>query len=288
MGHDRDVAAYRIISMQELPIQNDQPETVFLFGAGASYPDGVPRQADIIPIILKDDDPQLRKSQVSKRIRRFLTRNFSHGVQYPTLEEVFGFINYFVSNDLSLSKNWGTHELLRLRYDLTKLIHYVISKSTNTDRSKNFSMFWGTINNLNKNVGVVTTNYDTLLDEAFDSIYPGSLLDYCLDFVNYRNLDALVPFDWWIDPKKPTEIFDRIVPTRIKLIKLHGSLNWKYCDCCGQVALTPWQHQIDLKRDSYESFIGSQVSECPFDGNKLSSLIQVPTHPKRKSQLYFQ
>jgi len=39
-----------------LPIQNDKPELVFIFGAGASYPDGIPIQSEIFPIILNDYD----------------------------------------------------------------------------------------------------------------------------------------------------------------------------------------------------------------------------------------
>lgn len=271
--------------MEQLPKQNDKPGTVFIFGAGASYPEGVPLQADIIPKILNDNDPQLRKSQASNRIKRFLTKNFSHDGRYPSLEEVFGFIDFFLHNDLNLSKNWSTQELLRLKGDLTKVLHYIISKSTR--KSLNFPMFWETVKNKNPEVGVITTNYDTLLDDSFDKIYPECLADYCIDFVNYRHSEEIIPFDWWIDPKKPATIFDGVIPTRIKLIKLHGSLNWKYCNCCGQVALTPWQHGINLKLDSYESFLEGQVSECPFDGNKLSSLIQVPTHLKTNSNYIF-
>jgi len=264
--------------MNILPKQNDKPRTIFIFGAGASYPDGVPLQADIIPRILMDTDPQLIKSQISKRIKRFLAYNFCRGDKYPSLEEVFGFIDFFVSLDMSLSKQWGTDKLRCLKSDLIKVIHYLISKNTN--RSDNFILFWKTIKELNQEVGVITTNYDTLIEEAFDSIYPICLLDYCVDLINYRYPESLIPFDWWVDPKKPVEIFDGIIPTRIRLIKLHGSLNWKYCNCCGQVALTPWQHQINLKTDSYESFLDSQTTECPLDHNKLASLIQAPTHYK--------
>lgn len=271
--------------MKTLPNQNDQPSIVFIFGAGASYPDGVPLQAELIPSILRDRDPQLKKSQVSKRIRRFLMRNFSHEDQFPSLEEVFGFINYFVSNDMSLSKEWTTQELIRIKSDLVKTIHYLISK--NTISSENFSLFWKTVQAINRNIGVITTNYDTLIDEAFDGVYPECLIDFCLDFVNYRYPEKGTPFDWWIDPKKPTDLGSSSFSTRIKLVKIHGSLNWKYCDCCGQVALSPWQHQINLKQDSYESFIGAQASECPFDKNKLSSLIQVPTHLKTNHNYIF-
>lgn len=272
-------------TVEVLPNQNDKPSTVFIFGAGASYPDGVPLQRDLIPRILEDRDPHLKKSPVSKKIRRFLTRNFSHGEQYPSLEEVFGFINFFIANDMSLSQEWGPKELFQLKTDLTKVLHYLISKSTK--QSKTFSRFWEVIKEVDPNIGVITTNYDTLIDEAFDRIYPGCLLDYCLEFVNYRTPEALDAFNWWIDPKKPTETFGNATPTRIKLIKLHGSLNWKYCNCCGQVALTPWQHQINLKLDSYESFLDSYIARCPFDGNRLSSLIQVPTHVKSNNNYVF-
>lgn len=272
-------------NMEQLPHQNDKPGTVFVFGAGASYGEGVPLQAEIIPTILRDRDPQLKKSLVAKRLRRFLTRNFSHGDRFPSLEEVFGFINFFVANDLSLSKELGTAELAQLKTDLTKIIHYLISRSTG--QSKTFSRFWESVCSVDPDIGVITTNYDTLMDEAFDRVYPKCLLDYCIELTNFRHADAITPFDWWIDPKKPAPVWDGVIPTRIKLIKLHGSLNWKYCNCCGQVGLTPWQHGIDLKRDSFQSFLNIDVSKCPFDGNRLSSLIQVPTHVKSHHNYIF-
>ena len=271
--------------MEALPNQNDQPSTVFIFGAGASYGDGVPLQADILPSIIKDEDPQLKHSETAKRLRRFLTENFAHGEQNPSLEEVFGFIDFFINNNLSLSSHWGIKELIEIKGDLSKTIHYIISKRTRS--SDTFKEFWKKIKSVDPEIGVITTNYDTLIDEAFDSIYPECLIDYCLDFVNYRHPNAGIPFDWWIDPKKPTEHFEYSKITRVKLLKIHGSLNWKYCSCCGQIALTPWQHQINLKRDSFESFIDTQITECPFDGAKLTSLLQLPTHLKSNNNFIF-
>lgn len=273
--------------MDLLPKQNDKPATVFVFGAGSAYADGVPLQADIIPIVLEDRDPQLRKSQISKRLHNFLTRNFSHDGQYPSLEEVFGFMNFFISNDLALSKSWGPREISQLKSDLTKVIHYLISRSTK--RSELFTEFWKKIRDTDREIGVVTTNYDTLLDDAFDSIYPECLLDYCIDLTNYRHADQITPFQWWVDPKKPTHLHQHTnaTPTRVKVVKLHGSLNWKYCNCCGQVGLTPWDHGIDLKNDSFQSLWDIQANECPFDGNRLASLIQVPTHLKATNNYIF-
>lgn len=268
-----------------LPIQNDKPELVFIFGAGASYPDGIPVQSEIIPQIIHNNDLQLTRSEAGKKIRQFLQENFSTSEKFPTLEEVFGFIDFHINNDFNLSSYWTTTELIKLKTNLTKVLHYIISSKTKT--SEYFRLFWDNIRIYKKKIGVITTNYDTLIDEAFDIIYDDYLIDYCIDLINFRYPDEITPFDWWLDPSQPNSQFTRNVPIRTKLIKIHGSLNWKYCNCCGQVGLTPWQHRINLKTDSFESFYESEITTCPFDNNKLSSLIQVPSHIKTNYNFIF-
>ena len=268
-----------------LPLQNDQPELVFIFGAGSSYPDGIPIQSDIIPIILNNNDLQITKSEPGKQIREFLQENFSINGKLPTLEEVFGFIDFHLNNSFSLSSKWTITELIKLKSNLTKILHYVISSKTKT--SENFRQFWETIRTKRKQIGVITTNYDTLIDEAFDKIYSDYLVDYCIDLINFRYPNNITPFDWWENPNRPVTQFGEQTPIRTKLIKIHGSLNWKYCNCCAQVGLTPWQHRINLKTDSFESFTESQITTCPFDGHKLTSLIQVPSHLKTNNNFIF-
>lgn len=268
-----------------LPIQNDKPELVFLFGAGASYGDGIPVQSDLIPQILNDSDLQLSKSNAGKQIRSFLNDNFSTKDRFSTLEEVFGFIDFHLNNELSLSKKWTIKELRDLKSNFTKVLHYVISSKTK--QSVHFRQFWEKIKLNRKEIGVITTNYDTLIDESFDRIYSEYLIDYCIDLINFRYPNNITPFDWWVNPNKPVTQFGVNKPIRTKLLKIHGSLNWKYCNCCGQVGLTPWQHGINLKTDSFDSFFESEITTCPFDNNRLSSLIQVPTHLKTNTNFIF-
>jgi len=268
-----------------LPIQNDKPELVFIFGAGASYPDGIPIQSEIIPLILNNDDLQIIKSEPGKQIREFLKDNFSISEKFPTLEEVFGFIDFHLNNDFSLSKKWTITELIKLKANLTKVLHYVISSKTKS--SVHFKYFWEAIRVNRKEIGVITTNYDTLIDEAFDKIYSDYLIDYCIDLINFRYPNDITPFDWWDNPRQPVTQFGNHTPVRVKLIKIHGSLNWKYCDCCAQVGLTPWQHRINLKTDSFGSFVESEITTCPFDQNKLTSLIQTPSHLKTNHNFIF-
>lgn len=268
-----------------LPVQNDTPSTVFIFGAGASYSAGVPLQADLVPQILKQSDPQLQNSDIAAHVRTFIQENFEPQDRFPSLEEIFGLIAFCLANDHSLSKNWSAQSLLKVRSELVKVIHYLISRGT--AQSKEFRLFWQRVSDLQASVGVVTTNYDTLIDEAFDAIYPEFLLDYCIDLVNHRYPAIVHPFDWWLDPTKPTDVNGDVAPQRVKVVKLHGSLNWKYCSTCGQVALTPWQHQFNLKLDSFSTFFESQVHQCPFDGTGLQSLLQPPSHVKAKSNYIF-
>jgi NAD-dependent SIR2 family protein deacetylase len=268
-----------------LPNQNDTPNTVFVFGAGASYSAGVPLQADLVPQMLKESDHQLRNSEIAARVRDFIKDNFDPRDRYPSLEEVFGLIAFCLSNDNSLSQRWTTHELLRIRGDLVKVLHYLISRRTS--HSVDFQLFWRRVADLNASIGIVTTNYDTLVDEAFDTIYPSYLLDYCIDLVNHRHPTDVHPFDWWLDATKPTDANGDTPSQRVKLLKLHGSLNWKYCSTCGQVALTPWQHQFNLKRDSFSTFFESQARECSFDRTPLQSLLQPPSHIKARGNYIF-
>ncbi len=179
-----------------LPEQNDKPENVFIFGAGTSYPDGIPIQSEIIPLLFQRGDLQILKSEIGKKIREFLGENFSINSQFPTLEEVFGFIDFHINNDYSLSRKWAVTELIKLKTDLTKILHYIISSKT--EKSVCFREFWQSIKDNNQKIGVITTNYDTLIDEAFDLIYDDYLIDYCIDLINFRYSKDIEAFDWWI------------------------------------------------------------------------------------------
>jgi hypothetical protein len=139
------------------------------------------------------------------------------------------------------------------------------------------------------NIGVISLNYDTLLDEAFDFLYPSNAyIDYGVHFMNYdcyENLhDEIGAFNWWVNPREPVRIFKDENPRSIKLLKLHGSLNWKYCRSCRQVLLTPWDAKIDLNIMGFTRNVGDdeRVEEfrCPVDNTTFDTLILPPSHIK--------
>jgi len=133
-------------------------------------------------------------------------------------------------------------------------------------------------------------NYDTLLDESFDFLYPNkAVIDYCINLMNYDQYHKIDGFNWWLDPRKPLTIWEGGEPRPIKIIKIHGSVNWKYCNCCNQVLLTPWNSKIDIKSNTFKGTIGASDENheeiqydlrCPNDGSLFDTFIVPPSHIK--------
>lgn len=261
-------------------------DVLFVFGAGASIADGAPLQKNLLSKILNED---YRSSKIATLMKDFITENFYlDNNNFPSLEAVFGYLDYFISKKESLGGKYTTIKLTLIKETLIRLIHHCISKSKSTKGI--YKLFWETVNATNKNISIITLNYDTLLEESFDFLYPSdALIDYCINFMNYEQYDKIAAFNWWIDPRKPVPIWNGIKPTPIKIIKIHGSLNWKYCNCCNQVLLTPWDTDIDIKSQGFKGRILESCTnlkevifdlKCPNDNTPFDTFIVPPSHIK--------
>src|SRR5690554_6061769 len=250
-------------------------DVLFVFGAGASIADGGPLQKNLLPEILNED---YADSEIAELAKKFIRENFdTENNNVPSLESVFGYLDYFISKKESLKGGYTTIQLINIKESLIRLIHHRISVSK-TQKGV-YRKFLECIDSHNKNVSIITMNYDTLLDESFDFLYPSkALIDYCINFMNYEEYDKIDAFNWWVNPRQPVTIWDDKKPTPIKIIKAHGSLNWKYCNCCNQVLLTPW-NQFPGKNQAGND--GEQY--CPVDRCKLETLIIPPSYIKRIS-----
>ena len=273
-------------------------DVVFVLGAGASYAEGVPLQRDILPFILNGGDQEIEESEIGQMVVQFIKDNFDFDPSnnlYPSLEAIFGYLDYFIQAKESLGDGYTTVKLQQVRESLIMLIHYTINKNTKKGTGA-YRALWDAIRKFNRNISIVTMNHDDLLDGAFDFLYPEyGYIDYCIHFMNYDHMDKIEPFFWWINPREPVRIWDDSDPIPIKLIKLHGSLNWKYCNCCNQILLTPWDTDVDLKTGGFlrwkyggdcaeggENVVGRAYEYiCPLDGTKFQTLIVPPTHTKQ-------
>jgi NAD-dependent SIR2 family protein deacetylase len=273
--------------MKEQFIKYQQKRDVlFVFGAGASIADGGPLQRDLLPEILKEE---YADSELANLVKRFIKENFdTESENVPSLESVFGYLDYFISKKESLKGGYTTIQLISIKESLIRLIHHRISVSKS--RKGIYKKFLECLDRHNKNVSIITMNYDTLLDESFDFLYPSkALIDYCINFMNYEEYDKIDAFNWWDNPREPVTIWDDKIPTPIKIIKIHGSLNWKYCNCCNQVLLTPWDTNIDIKTQGFKGKIGASCEnpeeiifdlKCPNDETPFDTFIVPPSHIK--------
>ncbi|WP_347491440.1 SIR2 family protein [Desulfoscipio sp. XC116] len=270
---------------QEYTKRSGGRDVVFVFGAGASYADGAPLQADILPLIMSGELPDIQNSPIGQMVTEFIAHNFAWDAQariYPTLETVFGFLDYFISQDEHLSAQYPNAKIRAVKEGLIKIIHYVISVKSN-EQGKTYRSFWKTIGKYNPNIAILTLNYDTLLENAFSFMYPDAdCINYCIHLMNED-----------LDRKKPS-MERHLKPGAVKIMKGHGSLNWKYCHCCKQVLLTPRDTKIDL----FDEHTGEDIAKnagndtgrfakgwhyCPIDSSEFETLIIPPSHIKKIS-----
>jgi NAD-dependent SIR2 family protein deacetylase len=264
---------------------------VFVLGAGASHPDGVPLQKHILPMILNESEGALRSTYIGGSVIRFLEDNFVFDIKdqkYPNLEAVFGFLDYFIQQNESLNSTYTHNKIVEIKEYLIKIIHYVVNLQTDK-RSRYYHKFWEGIQKYNNNISIITLNYDTLLEQGFDFLYQKfGFIDYCTHLMNYDKIDELKDFNFWVNPREPVEVEENFNPVPIKIIKLHGSLNWKYCKCCNQTLLTPWDRTIDLHKGKFLGYTYPDNEKyeyvCPLDGTEFQTLIMPPSYIKSLNQ----
>ena len=242
-------------------------------------------------MILNHHQEELRETYIGNSVIDFIENNFVFNCekeQYPNLEAVFGFLDYFIQQNESLNSKYTHNKIVEIKEYLIKLIHYIVNFQTDK-KSKYYHMFWSAIQKHNNNISIITLNYDTLLEQAFDFLYAKfGFLDYCTHLMNYDKIKELKNFNFWINPRQPINVAADVSPVPIKIIKLHGSLNWKYCNCCNQTLLTPWDRTIDLHRGKFLGFTYPENEKyeyvCPLDGTEFQTLIMPPTYIKLLNQ----
>ncbi|MCJ8327223.1 MAG: hypothetical protein MJK08_09010 [Campylobacterales bacterium] len=77
-----------------------------MFGAGASIAEGAPLQSDILKLIFESKDEHINSSNAAIEVRLFISDNFDiMDEKYPTLESIFGYLEYFISKKEGREKN---------------------------------------------------------------------------------------------------------------------------------------------------------------------------------------
>jgi len=257
--------------------------TIIFLGAGASQADGAPLQNDLFREYFKYNKslPEINRmrsewdSELNMFFKMFYgidieqTSDFDN-VCFPTFEEVLGVLEIAISQEESF-KNWDTSSLANnyknprlphIHSLLILLIAEIIAHKLEGDSHYHPLL----VNNLKKRdllekTSFISLNYDILIDNTLMEVQDAFDLDYTVDFVN--------PEEFY----KPRE-------KRVKLFKLHGSLNWLYCPTCRSLRITPKEKGVCKLKYKIDDCV---CDEC----NTLAiPIIIPPTYFKALSNLY--
>ena len=197
----------------------------FLLGAGASAPSGIPTVNTLLTSLWKKAK-KLNREDVNKltefcnhhdikNIEDLLTA--AHLSNFAARNNnVISLLNYFLfpkKNDddatlpaLSQFPEVDASSISFLQETLQILFNLLTSTMITADPNPTHDAIVDFVKN-HKGVSVITTNYDCCIDEAFSK--QGIPIKYTIDSRHKKN------------PQNS-----------IELIKMHGSINWAYCDSC--------------------------------------------------------
>jgi NAD-dependent SIR2 family protein deacetylase len=257
---------------------------VFL-GAGASRAEGAPLQGGLFHSYFEyaRSLPDVYGYQVSitRELATFFQTFFSIDTDhddlskttFPTFEEALGILELAISREESFRgfDNANLFEqgskIRSARGALILLIALILDHTLENSVGLHNRLLRKLVDEeIVRNFDFISFNYDILIDNALVSQYDAVDLDYCLEFTNFtREKDWHRP-----DPKRA-----------VRLLKLHGSLNWLYCPTCRTITLTPKEKGICR--------LVFDPAKCTCSCGTMSvPIIIPPTYFKVLSNLYLQ
>jgi NAD-dependent SIR2 family protein deacetylase len=252
--------------------------TVIFLGAGASAAEGAPIQSQLFKAYFSNMRNVRKYPAIYQELSRFFKAIFSidlgksvKNIDFPTFEEALGILDLLEMRRESLrgfdvgdaAQAVNRTQLIRLYLTLA------MSKAISDGLKKSGKPPWHQklVNSL-RSQGLLTrtifvsTNYDLLVDGAL-----GFEIDYGVEFSGQHQFGSR----------------QTVLPagsSAVKLLKLHGSLNWLYCPVCNN--LNSWESKAVLSLMSEVK----PITRCEFCQSVMSPVIVPPTFYKDMSRVF--
>ncbi len=254
-------------------------DNIIFLGAGASKAEGAPLQGEIFDEYFSHEAREPEEIDLKKKLANFFDIFFgidfsverTDQPSFPTFEEVLGILELAAQRNEDFKNAFGRggiESVAEARQSLILMIAIILDKKLEEDRGYHRKMVSSiAAKNVLVNTCFVSLNYDILIDNALAALHPEYDLDYGIDFTNYHKAG-----DW----HRPRE--DKAV----KLLKIHGSLNWLYCPTCISLTLTP------RKKGVREFIYEPDKCNCLNCDSMTIPIIIPPTFLKVMSNFYLQ
>lgn len=195
--------------MTQAANQSNLPTEVYFLGAGASVSAGLPTFADF-----RKKSFEICKNVPSEDIKNQFENVFECWVKKfneYNLEEFYAAIEIYEILGKSISVKTEHIE---------ELIFHTIKQSKNTINSNNFYEKF-LIGIQDRSSCIITTNWDIELESSRQYLLENGLIEY-------ENVQA---YDTSSNKREPNYYISK----PYKILKLHGSLNWGFCNGCEKI-----------------------------------------------------
>jgi NAD-dependent SIR2 family protein deacetylase len=209
--------------MNPVTKQSEYPKQVFFLGAGASALAGVPTFANFYETaedIYKKKLLNKKSNKQFERVLKYWKKNFDK----CNIEEFYSAVEMLEMLDDTIKDN---QEIVTTD-DIESFIYSTIQKSVKSDIIiKNiYGLF---LKNIPIRSGIITTNWDIVLETSSDEFsIKNEMISYELGQPYNKKEPERVDSDG--------EILAQLRDVaHHSILKLHGSLNWGFCDRCGKI-----------------------------------------------------
>jgi hypothetical protein len=212
--------------------------TAYIVGAGFSSHAGLPLQEEFTSKLLEprqnEDDPH---HDLVKFLSNFTNQVFDHkktasARYWPNLEDIFTSIDLAANTGHHLGFDFPPAKLRTVRRALLTRIINILNDSYGRARKLESSQ-WRQLKEFFEKIDTahsafISINWDTVIERRLQEVRN-------LSFVSYKCGEVAAEF-----PRKGNEVRLTRRPQRIvPVIKIHGSINWLYCDSCRRLHCFP-------------------------------------------------
>jgi hypothetical protein len=230
----------------------DRPESIVLFlGAGASRPFGIPMTAEILPAILNRLESEAlftepgsatpeaardARAELHDGLMRLVPGLFRKGLEPPLITDLLSLVDQLLVSGNAAAPDLGVPALDRMRALLEQATAEVLSRPAPEEGAEEnrpllaalVDWIHGVAETGRPRLTLISTNYDVVLEERLFRLVDSSRFHDAIDFgLSWRN--AAEPEIAHPQPAAP----------RLRIYKLHGSLDWLRCSLCDHVYIEP-------------------------------------------------
>jgi hypothetical protein len=213
--------------------------TAYIVGAGFSWYAGLPLQEKFTSELLKpigdDSDPDYA---LVKHLTEFINEVFDHSRSapakyWPTLEDIFTCIDIAANTGHHLGFEFPPSRLRTVRRALLTRIIKMLHNNYGIARKED-SVHWRQLRNFINRVptddsAFISINWDTVIEQRMSELRN-------INHFDYQCRASASDF-----PRKGAVVgrFAKDSKATLPVIKIHGSINWLYCDSCRRLYWFP-------------------------------------------------